>query len=208
MESDHRALVQLQASSSAFRFEVLQLGESGVPDAYTLTFLGPSLERIDLLQRYEIRVRETHQVYLSMGPDYPRTLPTLKWLTPIFHPNISANGSICLGGYSSHWVPSLQIDQLCEMLWDVLCFRNFNLESPFHQDAARWMEQQSTFRFPLDPRPLRHESFGFPRAHEFRMAEASPQRTDEIPSPSRRTLHSGLDEMASSEIVFIERPTQ
>jgi hypothetical protein len=84
-------------------------------------------------------------------------MPELHWLTPIFHPNISANGLVCLGGYSTNWVPSLRLDDLCLMLWDMIRYRNFDIGSPYNRVAAEWARTQRHYILPLDPRPLRDQ---------------------------------------------------
>jgi hypothetical protein len=103
----------------------------------------------------EVLFREQHEVWLRLGAGYPRMMPEIVWRTPIFHPNISANGVVCLGGYSLHWVPSLQLDELCVLLWDIIRYQNYDVKSPYNRAAARWAQTQQRFAFPLDPRPLR-----------------------------------------------------
>ena len=61
----------------------------------------------------EIKADGDHVVKIDLGAAYPRMIPDLAWQTPIFHPNISASGVVCLGGYGTHWVPSLNLDELC-----------------------------------------------------------------------------------------------
>ena len=82
-------------------------------------------------------------------------IPEMKWRSPIFHPNISANGVVCLGGYSTHWVPSLQLDELCSMLWDMIRYANFDVDSPYNREAAQWVRTQADCTLPLDHRPIR-----------------------------------------------------
>ena len=79
----------------------------------------------------------------------------VQWKTPIFHPNISGSGVVCLGGYGTYWVPSLNLDELCEMLWDMIRYANYDVESPYNRDAANWARMQTDFRLPLDHRPIR-----------------------------------------------------
>ena len=76
-------------------------------------------------------------------------------MTPIYHPNISEIGMVCLGAYGTHWVPSLALDELCVMLWDMARYQNYDIRSPYNREAALWTANQTTFRFPIDPRPLR-----------------------------------------------------
>jgi hypothetical protein len=84
-------------------------------------------------------------------------MPELVWKTPIFHPNISSSGVVCLGGYGTYWVPSVTLDELCTMLWDMIRYKNFDPESPYNRQAALWAKQHSASRFPVDPRPIRNK---------------------------------------------------
>ena len=99
--------------------------------------------------------REVHEVSIKLGASYPRMMPELQWKSPIFHPNISAGGVVCLGGYGTHWVPSLNLDELCVMLWDMIRYANYDVESPYNREAALWARTQAEYRFPVDHRPLR-----------------------------------------------------
>ncbi|QDV32678.1 ubiquitin-conjugating enzyme E2 [Tautonia plasticadhaerens] len=162
LRSDRSAMERLSEESTIFRFRA-----SGDPtQRYLIEFHGRSLAR----ERGKIVPLDTHQVEVKLGASYPRTMPELRWLSPIYHPNISEIGLVCLGGYNTHWVPSLQLDELCEMLWDMARFHNYDLRSPYNRDAAIWAASQSSFAFPMDPRPLRD-------------LRASKGRTDPEPIP-------------------------
>ena len=101
------------------------------------------------------RSSNSHRVEIKLGASYPRTMPEIRWMTPIYHPNISEIGMVCLGGYGTHWVPSVQLDELCVMLWDMARYHNYDIRSPYNRDAALWVASQTTFLFPTDARPLR-----------------------------------------------------
>ena len=147
LRSDRTALERLRDESTIFRFRA-----SGDPaQRYLIEFHGASLAR----ERGKVAIHRVHQVEVKLGASYPRSMPELRWLSPIYHPNISEIGLVCLGGYNTHWVPSLQLDELCEMLWDMARFHNYDLRSPYNRDAALWAASQSTFTFPIDHRPLR-----------------------------------------------------
>ena len=83
-------------------------------------------------------------------------VPNLLWQTPIFHPNISNNGVVCLGGYGTHWVPSLTLDEMSTMLWEMIRYRNFDIQSPYNREAALWARDQRKYTFPLDDRHIRN----------------------------------------------------
>lgn len=147
LRSDLAALERLRDASSAFRFKSF-----GQPvQRYVLEFRGKSLAR----ERGKVVLRERHEVDIKLGASYPRNMPEIRWLTPIYHPNISEIGMVCLGGFGTHWVPSLQLDELCVMLWDMARYFNYDIRSPYNREAALWVANQTTYLFPTDARPLR-----------------------------------------------------
>lgn len=151
LKSDERALEQLASESSVFTFE--RYGTP--PDFYILRFRGrgvckPSPDEDPIL-------RDEHEVHIRLGASYPRMMPELAWKSPIFHPNISASGVVCLGGYGTYWVPSLALDELCTMLWDMIRYENYDETSPYNREAAAWAKNQKLLRLPIDNRPLRNK---------------------------------------------------
>jgi ubiquitin-protein ligase len=147
LRSDLAALERLRAESTVFQFRAF-----GKPaQRFLIEFQGKSLAR----EKGKVGLRTRHEVEIKLGASYPRTMPELRWLTPIYHPNISEIGLVCLGGYGTHWVPSLQLDELCVMLWDMARYHNYDIRSPYNRDAALWAANQTAYTFPIDPRPLR-----------------------------------------------------
>jgi len=159
------------AESSVLRFR----GRGNPVQQYLIEFRGQSLAR----ERGKVTVRDRHEVEIKLGSSYPRTMPEIRWLSPIYHPNISEIGMVCLGGYGTHWVPSLNLDELCGMLWDMARYHNYDIRSPYNREAALWVANQSTFRFPLDARPLRDL-----RAALGRVAEPPARAASPPPAPS------------------------
>jgi ubiquitin-protein ligase len=147
LHNDLAALERLRSDSSVFRFSA----QGDPPQQYMISFKGKGLWR----DRGKVRVLEAHRVEIKLGASYPRTIPEIRWVTPIYHPNISEIGMVCLGGYGTHWVPSVQLDELCVMLWDMARYHNYDIRSPYNRDAALWVANQTTFLFPTDPRPVR-----------------------------------------------------
>src|SRR3954470_24951362 len=147
LRNDLAALERLKDESSVLRFR----GRGNPVQQYLIEFHGKSLAR----DRGKVLVRERHEVEIKLGASYPRTMPEIRWLTPIYHPNISEIGMVCLGGYGTHWVPSLNLDELCGMLWDMARYHNYDIRSPYNREAALWVANQTAYLFPLDHRPLR-----------------------------------------------------
>jgi len=149
LKSDFKALEQLAADSSILSFTPY----GSPPDFYSLKFRGRGIWKPD--PQGEAQVRDEHEVHIRLGASYPRMMPELAWKSPIFHPNISASGVVCLGGYGTYWVPSLSLDELCTMLWDMIRYENFDETSPYNREAAAWAKNQTYYSLPIDRRPLR-----------------------------------------------------
>ncbi len=177
LRADHRALETLKRESNIFDF----VARGEMPDTYLLVFNGRGVYRSD--PAAPVMPNDRHEVYLRLGAAYPRMMPELTWRSPIFHPNISSSGVVCLGGYGTYWVPSLSLDELCTMLWDMIRFENYDPNSPYNREAAIWAKQQKDYRFPLDARPIRDRVAQQPRARQ----PAKPQPA--TPQPVKPQLN-------------------
>jgi hypothetical protein len=149
LKSDNNALAQLAADSNILSFTPY----GAPPDFYILKFRGRGIWKPD--PQGEVQLRDEHEVHIRLGASYPRMMPELAWKSPIFHPNISASGVVCLGGYGTYWVPSLALDELCGMLWDMIRYENYDETSPYNREAAAWAKNQTYYPLPVDRRPLR-----------------------------------------------------
>lgn len=166
LAADYEAVRALCRESS-----ILDVSCSGdPPTTYLLKFAGRGLM---LDPQKGIQEQFEHSVRVRLGSSYPRQIPELHWLTPIYHPNISANGLVCLGGYTTNWVPSLKLDDLCLMLWDMIRYRNFDTGSPYNRVAAEWASGQRDYILPLDNRPLRDRTTGSTRPEPTRVSQDS-----------------------------------
>jgi ubiquitin-protein ligase len=179
LRSDLTKIELLVSQSSILRFRA----EGYPPTRYLFEFHGRSLTR----EKGKVTYRDYHEVEIKLGVSYPRTMPEVRWLTPIYHPNISEIGLVCLGGYGTHWVPSLHLDELCVMLWDMARFHNYDIRSPYNRDAALWASHQTSYAFPIDPRSLRD------RREALGRVESPPAST--APVPAIPTLTIGLADL-------------
>jgi ubiquitin-protein ligase len=171
LRSDFAAMERLYEESSVLRFKT-----QGKPaQRYIIEFRGRSLAR----DHGKVLPRDYHEVEIKLGSAYPRTMPEIRWLSPIYHPNISEVGLVCLGGYGTHWVPSLHLDDLCVMLWDMARFHNYDIRSPYNKEAALWAANQSTFAFPTDARPLRDKRAALGRVETVTTADVVAIEVDD-----------------------------
>ncbi len=140
--ADHSAILQLQTRGD------------DPPDRYTLTFQGKGLAR-DPTSRADVKLIDQHRIELRLPYAYPDVAPDVRWLTAIFHPNISFSGFIRLQDVGISWDPPVALDVVCERLWDVACLRYYNLETTTNYHAKNWIEEQTQWELPVDRRPLR-----------------------------------------------------
>ena len=201
LAADSQALIRLQNESSIVSFR--QIGSSH--EVYDVYFRGIGLWQLDDGQ---VIPRDEHHVRIELGSAYPRLIPALSWRSPIFHPNISTNGVVCLGGYSTFWVPSLKLDELCIMLWDMIRYKNFDILSPYNREAAIWARDQSTLSFPLDQRGLRDRVSGeaspFVDATEIRNVVPPPILVGGNPRPRFSDRLKSSSRITDAEIIFID----
>ena len=195
LNSDYNSVKQLRAESSIFTFE----SKGSPPQRYRLIFHGAGFQKE---RSGRISIVHHHEVLVELGAAYPRMVPNLAWQTPIFHPNISNNGVVCLGSYGTHWVPSLTLSEMATMLWDMIRYKNFDTESPYNREAAIWAKMQTDFRFPVDPRSIRDKLTG---ESELVVAappvKAAPPTIIETPPEVRVTR---VDEAPSNQVEIID----
>jgi ubiquitin-protein ligase len=183
LQNDLAALEKLQSESTVFRFKAT----GNPPQQYLIILKGKSLWRV----RGQVHSHESHRVEIKLGASYPRTMPEIRWVTPIYHPNISEIGMVCLGGYGTHWVPSIQLDELCNMLWDMARYHNYDIRSPYNRDAALWVASQTTFRFPVDARPLRDLRVAMGRIPSASAADSKHPAPDDAPNGASSRASGG-----------------
>ncbi|NCQ69034.1 MAG: hypothetical protein GPJ27_22695 [Microcystis aeruginosa L111-01] len=97
--------------------------------------------------------RNTHQVKIILGTNYPREKPDAKFLTSIFHPNVFSNQNVCLGNY---WTPGETVTELILRIGKIIQYSKdvLNLKSPANGTAKTWASNNMS-RFPVDTQTLK-----------------------------------------------------
>lgn len=90
---------------------------------------------------------EEHRVYVRFPPLYPAEPPTVQMLTPVVHPHVWPNGTMCLGT----WRVTEKLDSLLQRIGDMLTYAPaaLNWRSVADDRAAAWARQHQEL-FPLD----------------------------------------------------------
>ncbi|KFM29047.1 Ubiquitin-conjugating enzyme E2 1 [Auxenochlorella protothecoides] len=72
---------------------------------------------------------------LAFSEDYPNKAPIVKFKTPMYHPNIYADGSICLDILQNQWSPIYDVSAILTSIQSLLSDPNPN--SPANSEAAK-----------------------------------------------------------------------
>jgi hypothetical protein len=147
---DLRILRALADSSSIFSFE--SIGEPS--ERFILRYSGKGIRRNPSGQS-QIEFQDVHELEMRMPFSYPDVPPDVRWLTPIYHPNVSYSGFLSLSDIGLDWEPGMGVDLLCERLWDVIRLERHDVERATNPSARRWISEQKELALPLDHRPLR-----------------------------------------------------
>lgn len=125
--------------------------EGDPPDKYKIRFTCLGVE--SLRPNGQPLLRDLHEVSIYLHAEYPYKQPQLKWLTPIFHPNIHITGAVCIGA----WWAAKTLDELLLTLGEMIQYKNLDPKDPMNSKAAVWAQQNRNL-FPIDKRPLKGRS--------------------------------------------------
>jgi ubiquitin-protein ligase len=159
LRGDFQRMQELAARSPLIRFEAKDARGDAPPERYIVTFTCKSIVGVD--KAGKPKFGEHHQVEVYLHNQYPQRWPGLKWLTPIWHPNINhINGSVCID--AAWWTAARSLDRLMIMLGEMLQYKNFHDDPtqppfPWDPEAARWCRDYRRSHpdaFPVDEREL------------------------------------------------------
>jgi len=77
----------------------------------------------------------TFKLSLQFTEDYPNKAPTVRFESKMFHPNIYADGGICLDILQNQWSPIYDVSAILTSIQSLLTDPNPN--SPANSEAAR-----------------------------------------------------------------------
>ena len=81
---------------------------------------------------------------ISFPEDYPFSAPTIKFVTPIFHPNVDNFGNICLDILKEKWSASYSVVTILQSLRSLLA--DPNNDSPLNGHAAQLWDNQKEYK--------------------------------------------------------------
>jgi ubiquitin-protein ligase len=159
LRADYELMQELSARTDMISVTAQAPRPNLPPERYIVTFKCKSIAGID--SSGNPKYADRHQVEIYLHNQYPQRWPGMKWLTPIWHPNINhLNGSVCID--AAWWTASRSLDRLVIMLGEMLQWKNFHDDPtkppfPWDADAARWSREYRKTHpnaFPVDTREL------------------------------------------------------
>ncbi len=159
LRKDFELIQEVDARSDLIKVKAKSSRVGLPPERYIITYRCKGVVGLD--RRGNPKVSEHHQVEIYLHSQYPQRWPGMKWLTPIWHPNINhANGSVCID--AAWWSASRSLDRLVIMLGEMLQYKNFHDDPtkppfPWDMEAARWCREfrkKNPKYFPVDSREL------------------------------------------------------
>ncbi|XP_018324944.1 ubiquitin-conjugating enzyme E2 C [Agrilus planipennis] len=99
------------------------------------TITGPS-DTVYESQKYKLSLQFPHS--------YPYTAPTVKFITPCFHPNIDSSGNICLDILKEKWSALYDVRTILLSIQSLL--GEPNIDSPLNALAAELWTRQAEYK--------------------------------------------------------------
>ncbi|GAH00846.1 unnamed protein product, partial [marine sediment metagenome] len=150
---------ELTARSDLIEFRSKSVRKGLPPEKYIVTYKCRGILSVDKNGR-PVYGRK-HQVEIYLHSQYPQRWPGMKWLTPVWHPNINhLNGSVCID--AAWWTASRSLDRLVIMIGEMVQYKNFHDDPtkppfPWDPEAARWCRAYRAKHpniFPVDKNEL------------------------------------------------------
>ncbi len=159
LQADYQLMQELAARSKLIDFVAHSARKGLPPERYIVTYKCRGIIGVD---RYgKPRYGNKHRVEIYLHSQYPQRWPGMKWLTPIWHPNINhVNATVCID--AAWWTASRSLDRLVIMIGEMVQYKNFHDDPtkppfPWDPEAARWCRDyrgKNPNAFPVDNREL------------------------------------------------------
>ena len=155
--------MNLAARSNFIEVDPVEVQPGWPPEKYIITYRCRGIASIDA--HGAPIASEFHQVSMYMGSDYPLKEPYLRWLTPIWHPNIEhlEPHHVCTNNVQN-WFAAKPLAELVLAMGEMVQYKHYHAKwvSPFPLDraAADWVLQVAEPKgivgpnTPFDDRPL------------------------------------------------------
>jgi ubiquitin-protein ligase len=159
LKADLVRMQELAAQSDMIEFKATSTSRGLPPESYIVTYKCKGIVGVE--RNGTPKIGNRHQVEIYLHNQYPQRWPGMKWLTPVWHPNINhVNGTVCVD--AAWWTASRSLDRLVLMIGEMVQYKNFHDDPtkppfPWDPEAARWSRvyrKKHPRVFPVDTREL------------------------------------------------------
>lgn len=159
LKADLVRMQELAAQSDMIEFKATSTSRGLPPESYVVTYKCKGIVGVE--RNGTPKIGNRHQVEIYLHNQYPQRWPGMKWLTPVWHPNINhVNGTVCVD--AAWWTASRSLDRLVLMIGEMVQYKNFHDDPtkppfPWDPEAARWSREyrkKNPRAFPVDTREL------------------------------------------------------
>jgi ubiquitin-protein ligase len=178
LRAEYEQMVDLGSRSDFIDIEHFLVAPGVPPERYIVTFTCRGITAIDAT--YQPIYAEEHKVALYLDGSYPTTPPRMKWLTPIWHPNIEHNEPhrVCID--NTWWTPGRTLGKVVLMLGEMVQYKNYHADQtppfPIDIEVAHWVlwaKKNGVVRMPVDTRQLQ-------RAERVKLADPAPEGSSSL----------------------------
>ena len=159
LQADLKLMNDLASQSDLIKFQAMSPRKGIPPERYIVTYVCKGIISVD--RKGQPNYGRKHQVEIYLHNQYPQRWPGMKWLTPVWHPNINhINGSVCID--AAWWTASRSLDRLVLMIGEMIQYKNYHDDPtkppfPWDPEAARWSREfraKNPKAFPVDNQEL------------------------------------------------------
>ncbi|NXI43681.1 UBE2B enzyme, partial [Galbula dea] len=120
------------SENNIMQWNAVIFGPEGTPfeDGKTLIFIPSVTFR---------NIASTFKLVIEFSEEYPNKPPTVRFLSKMFHPNVYADGSICLDILQNRWSPTYDVSSILTSIQSLLDEPNPN--SPANSQAAQLYQE-------------------------------------------------------------------
>jgi hypothetical protein len=191
---EQERLITLASRSDFIRIEPIDIVPGMPPEKYVITFTCKGIGRLG--GNREPISSNFHQVSMYISREFPRKEPYLKWLTPIWHPNIEHDEPhhVCTNE-PQNFFATKGMDEFVLILGEMVQYRRYHAvwqqPWPLDKEAADWVVEYAEPHGivgpdkPFDDRPLLREykiRVGGSKAPRPRKITLGPKQSGQLPT--------------------------
>jgi len=143
LTQEWQRLEDVNRDSDYVRVQPMDVLPGRAPEKYKVLFRCRSIVGVDS-SRNPVYGNE-HEVQIYCQDVFPADAPWLKWMTPIWHPNIEHSGErrVCIN--KAEWLGGMSLEDLCQQMFEMVQYKNYHAELsppyPLDGEAAKWVRE-------------------------------------------------------------------